>query len=159
MKKSRYRPKRMRPKASEALGPIAGSFPMSQERAAIATAWHIALDQIKRGAGRRKEVEMVADALNLSLMLCERGHFPHLINFIKEAQEHFVGWLDCGPRRGNWRMSGEPLDASCTAFLVLDVQIATASTEDILSSQEEIQRRIMHGEVSSGKGDAVQRAA
>jgi hypothetical protein len=132
---------------------------MSHERAAIATAWHIALDQIKRGAGRRKEVEMVADALNLALLLCERGHFPHLIDFIKEAQELFVGWLDCGPRRGDWRMSGDPLDASCAAFQVLDAQISTASTEDILSSQEEIHQRVVQGEVSSGEGDTMQRTA
>lgn len=132
---------------------------MSQERTSIATAWHIALDQIKRGTGQRNEVEMVADALNLALILCERGHFPHLIEIVKEAQEAFVVWLDDGPRRGNWRMSGEPLDASCTAIQVLDAQIATASTEDILASQQEIQRRIMQGEVSSGSGNTMLQAA
>ncbi|MBR8173136.1 hypothetical protein KDX27_36180 [Burkholderia cenocepacia] len=70
---------------------------MSQERISIATAWHIALDQIKRGSGRRNEVEIVADALNLALILCERGHFPHLIDIVKEAQDSFVGWLVLRP--------------------------------------------------------------
>ncbi|HDR9756577.1 hypothetical protein KDX16_16650 [Burkholderia vietnamiensis] len=159
MKKRGIGRKRTAPKASRALAPIIGSFPMSQERISIATAWHIALDQIKRGTGRRTEVEMVADALNLALILCERGHFPHLIEIVKEAQEAFVGWLDSGPRRGNWRMSGEPLAASCTAIAVLDAQIATAPTEDILLSQQEIQRRIMQGDVHSGHDKKMQQAA
>jgi hypothetical protein len=56
-------------------------------------------------------------------------------------------------------MIGEPLDASCTAIRVLDAQIATASTEDILLSQQEIQRRILQGEVNSGSDNTMHQAA
>jgi hypothetical protein len=95
MKKRGNGRKRTPSKASRALAPIIESFPMSEERRSIATAWHIALDQIKRGTGRRNEVEMVADALNLALILCERGHFPHLIDVLKEAQQAlWAGWTE-----------------------------------------------------------------
>lgn len=144
---------------SRALAPIIGSFPMSAERRNIATAWHIAFDQVKRGVGRRPEVELVADALNLALILCERQHFNHLIDDVKKAQDAFVDWLDTGPRRGNWRMSGAPFDACCLAIQVLDAQIATAPANDIFQAQEEIRRRIMNGDVTSGNETSIAQAA
>ncbi|ERJ38590.1 hypothetical protein L810_6807 [Burkholderia sp. AU4i] len=42
---------------------------------------------------------------------------------------------------------------------MLDAQIATAPTEDILLSQQEIQRRIMQGDVNSGQDNKMQQAA
>ncbi len=113
----------------------------------VGLAYHLALEEMRRGRGTDAAMNQLAYALNLALVLCELGFGPEQEARIHRAQE-FLEHAVVGGRQGRrWHVSEEAYRAICPALEVHDQQIETATHADIRRAEEKIKERLAAGDV------------
>ncbi len=113
----------------------------------LGIAYHQALDAMAKGASSEQDWCVVVCALNVGLMLCERG-------IGDEYEQDFIAALDGAfraklraVRTGVWRFDGDAMQAIRHAFAVHDEQIKITTKLEMRDALVEVRRRIDVGNV------------
>lgn len=113
----------------------------------VELAYHLALEEMRKGRGTDTGMNQLAYALNLSLVLCELGFGPEQEACIHRAQECLVRMGAAGRRGGRWSVDDEMYRAIGPALEVHDQQVESATQADIRIAEETIKARLAAGDV------------
>jgi hypothetical protein len=113
----------------------------------VELAYHLALEEMRKGRGTDTGMNQLAYALNLALVLCELGFGPEQEACIHRAQECLVRMGAEGRRGGRWHVDEELYRSIGAALEVHDQQIESATQAEIRIAEETIKARLAEGEV------------
>ena len=157
------RPKKPRAKAYRQR-PVSfngGLFSIAQKHAAIedskpiqgedqtdlSTAYWLAFDAMLRSSSREEDWCVVVCALNVAMVLTERGFGTDFEpDIIKALDGAFRASIRAG-HTGKWRFDGEAINAIREALFIHDQQIELATKEEMRSALKEVHSRIDSGMV------------
>ncbi|MEX3960237.1 hypothetical protein [Trinickia sp. EG282A] len=113
----------------------------------VGLAYHLALEEMRKGRGTDTGMNQLAYALNLALVLCEQGFGPEQESCIHRAQECLVRMGAEGRRGVRWHVDEEMYRAIGAALEVHDQQVESATQADIRIAEETIKARLAAGDV------------
>lgn len=145
-KRSRYRPYRTDRSAwAHALG-------MQQQLTddqltELGMAVHTCIERMRTGHGIELDWHTLAAAVNVSLVLCERGIGAEYIDDVKNAQDALLNILDRQRRTGRWAFDGSAYVALTRAVELHEAQLAAVTRDGARAAMLEVRRRVDRGEV------------
>jgi hypothetical protein len=119
----------------------------------LSLAYRISFQAMRTGHGSEQAWSTLACALNVSLLLAERGNLAGNIDCIKAAQEALMSSLERASRLGRWGFNGDEMKTVMRAVAIHDEQIETTTRAEISAALQEVHRRVMAGEVLNGGGE------
>ena len=102
---------------------------------------------LSRGAGLENHVHTLASAINVALVLTERGTGLEFQADIIAAQEALVRTIERGRCTGRWGMDGPALVAIGRALDVYEAQLAAVPCVEARAAVREVTRRVQQGHV------------
>lgn len=145
-KRSRYRPYRTDRSAwAHALG-------MQQQLTddqltELGMAVHTCIERMRTGHGIELDWHTLAAAVNVSLVLCERGIGAEYLGDVKNAQDALLNILDRQRRTGRWAFDGSAYVALTRAVELHEAQLAAVTRDGARAAMLEVRRRVDRGEV------------
>ncbi|KND62350.1 Phage protein [Candidatus Burkholderia verschuerenii] len=113
----------------------------------VGLAYHLALEEMKKGRGTDTGMNQLVYALNLALVLCELGFGAEQGACIHHAQECLVRMGAEGRRGDRWNVDEDVYRAIGAALEVHDQQVGSATQADIRIAEETIKARLAAGDV------------
>jgi len=111
----------------------------------LGIAYHVALDEMCKGRGTEEHWSTVACALNIALVLTERGYGGSFTPAVKDALGGVVRARDRARKCGTWGFDGEGLNSIRRAFELHDEQMRIAPKSVVRNALMEVHRRIDAG--------------
>jgi hypothetical protein len=111
----------------------------------LGIAYHVALDEMLHGRGTEEHWSTVVCALNLTLVLAERGFGAALMPVAKSALDGAVRARDRARTCGRWGLDGDAKNDMSTALALHDEQMRLATKRHVLDAIAEVHRRIDGG--------------
>lgn len=145
-KRSKYRPYRTDRSAwAQAIG-------MQQQltddqRTDLGMAVHTCIERMRTGNGIELDWHTLAAAVNVSLVLCERGIGADYLDDIKTAQDALIEILERHRKTGRWAFSGSAYTALARAVEIHEAQLAAITRDSARAAMLEVRRRVDRGEV------------
>ena len=145
-KRSKYRPYRVDRSAwSHCVG-------MQQQltddqRTDLGVAVHTSIERLRTGNGIELDWHTLAAAVNVSLVLCERGVGAEYLDDIKTAMDALVEIHDRHRRTGKWAFHGSGYVALTRAVEIHEAQIGAVTRDGARAAMLEVRRRVELGEV------------
>lgn len=145
-KRSKYRPYRTDRSAwAQAIG-------MQQQltddqRTDLGMAVHTCIERMRTGNGIELDWHTLAAAVNVSLVLCERGIGADYLDDIKAAQDALIEILERHRRTGKWAFHGAGYVALARAVEIHEAQLAAITRDSARAAMLEVRRRVDRGEV------------
>ena len=108
-----------------------------------------ALDAIVSGRGNELQWSTLASAVNVSLLLAERGICSESLSIIKLAQDGLIMIKRRYELHGDWRMniSHHIRQSIIAAIKIYDEQCRIATRAELSNALREIYRRVQEGEI------------
>lgn len=101
-----YRPKPVNPGAFATA--IIGTYPLAEDQQRdLSLAYRCAFQALRMGAGTEETANTVACALNIAMVLAERGSYCLHMEEIKAAQAGLMRCKERAARLGRWALDGE----------------------------------------------------
>ncbi|MFA6904359.1 MAG: hypothetical protein WC236_14890 [Gallionellaceae bacterium] len=113
----------------------------------LGIAYRASLEAMLNGKGDDQAFNTLACALNIALVLCERGIGEEFIPTIKHAQNCLINCRERAARFNNWSFTADEARTILKAFAIHDEQIPLATKKEIVFSLDEVRRRIEQNEV------------
>lgn len=113
----------------------------------LGIAYRASLQVIISGKGDEQAWSTLACAINISLILCERGLGEEFIPTIKHAQDGLIACRERGLRFNNWSFTADEARTILRTFAIHDEQITLATKKEIVYALGEVRRRIEQNEV------------
>lgn len=145
-KRSKYRPYRTDRSAwAQAIG-------MQQQltddqRTDLGMAVHTCIERMRTGNGIELDWHTLAAAVNVSLVLCERGIGADYLDDIKAAQDALIEILERHRRTGKWAFHGAGYVALARAVEIHEAQLAAITRDSARAAMLEVRKRVDRGEV------------
>lgn len=116
----------------------------------LGMAVHTCIERMRTGHGIELDWHTLAAAVNVSLVLCERGIGMELLEDIKTAQDALIEILQRHHRTGKWSFHGSAYVAIARAVEIHEAQIGTVTRDGARAAMLEVRRRVDKGEVLNG---------
>lgn len=113
----------------------------------LGMAVHTCVECLRTGHGTERDWHTLAAAVNVSLVLCERGIGPEYLNDVKTAQDALLHILDRHRRTGQWAFDGSAYVALTRAVQLHEAQLASITRDSARAAMLEVRRRIGRGQV------------
>lgn len=113
----------------------------------LTLAVRVAAQALRSGAGVEHHVHTLASAVNVALVLCERGAGHEFQNVIIAGQTALVRTIERGRRTGRWGFDGPALAEVDAAIAVYEAQLAAVPCITALDAVREVTRRVNQGHV------------
>lgn len=145
-KRSKYRPYRCDPGAwAHAIGM---TQPMTDDQLTdLGMAVHTSIERMRIGHGIELDWHTLAAAVNVSLVLCERGIGAEYLDDIKTAQDALIDILERHRRTGRWAFHGSGYVALARAVQIHEAQLANITRDSARAAMLEVRKRVDRGEV------------
>lgn len=108
---------------------------------------HTCIERLRTGHGIELDWHTLAAAVNVSLILCERGVGAEYIDDIKTAQDALIEILERQRRTGRWAFHGAGYTALARAVEIHEAQLAAVTRDGARAAMMEVRRRVDRGEV------------
>lgn len=102
---------------------------------------------LRSGVGVEQHVHALASAINLALVLSERGTGREFQNEIITAQTALVRTIERGKRTGRWGFDGPALAEVDRALAIYEAQLAAVPCVEARDAVREVTRRVNQGHV------------
>lgn len=106
-----------------------------------------AAQALRCGVGVEHHVHTLASAVNVALVLCERGAGHEFQNVIITGQTALVRTIERGRRTGRWGFDGPALAEVDAALAVYEAQLAAVPCIAARDAVREVTRRVNQGHV------------
>lgn len=113
----------------------------------LGMAVHTCIERLRTGNGIEIDWHTLAAAVNVSLVLCERGIGAEYIDDVKNAQDALLNILDRQRRTGRWAFDGSAYVALTRAVELHEAQLAAVTRDGARAAMLEVRRRVDRGEV------------
>jgi hypothetical protein len=126
--------------------------PLSEtEQKDIRTAYWLHFGALTQGEANETAWMFVVTALNIGVMLCERGIGPELLPELIRAQEGAFRAHLRAKNGASYRLDGDGIVAIRAALLSHELQLEHATHADMDWADQEMRRRMMAGDTFSGE--------
>lgn len=103
---------------------------------------HDAMSRLTRGAGTRADWQTVADAINMTIVLCERGYgLPEWVDDVTKARDAMKAARDRHKQGKALLFRGEEITAINDALALHDQQIEVALVKDVEWALDDVAKR------------------
>lgn len=145
-KKSKYRPYRRDPGAwVQAIGM---AQPMTDDQLRdLGMAVHTSIERLRLGHGIELDFHTLAAAINVSLVLSERGVGAEYLGDVTTAQDALIRMLERQRTTGRWAFDGPAYVALARAIELHEAQLETITRDGARAAMIEVRRRVDRGEV------------
>lgn len=144
----RYDPNRLFRSVSASQARKSDARPLIQSQTTdIGLAYHLSFDAIKGGYATEEMWSNLACAMNIALILAEKGIGEPHIEDIKLAQDALMRAKGRGEKSGSWGLDGDGMRDLHLAITVHDAQMEAATKSDVRFAINEVRRRMEAGEV------------
>lgn len=113
----------------------------------LTLAVRVAAQAMRSGAGMECHVDTLASAVNVALILCERGAGKEYEPAIIAAQTALMRTIERGKRTGRWGFDGPALAEVDTALAIYEAQLAAVPRIAARDAVREVTRRLNQGHV------------
>lgn len=113
----------------------------------LGMAVHISIERMRIGQGIELDWHTLAAAVNVSLILCERGVGAQYLDDIKTAADALVEIHERKRRTGKWAFHGAGYIALARAVEIHEAQLAAITRDSAREAMLEVRRRVDRGEV------------
>lgn len=113
----------------------------------LGMAVHTCIERLRTGHGIELDWHTLAAAVNVSLVLCERGIGPEYLDDIKTAQDALIEILERHRKTGRWGFHGAGYVALTHAVAIHEAQLANITHDSARAALLEVRRRVDRGEV------------
>jgi hypothetical protein len=117
------------------------------QRVDLGVAVHTSIERIRLGEGIELDWHTLAAAVNVSLVLCERGVGGEYLDDVKRAQDALIEIHQRHQRTGRWAFSGGAYIALARAVELHEAQLAAITRDGARAAMLEVRRRVERGEV------------
>ncbi|MBC8641587.1 hypothetical protein IAG25_32710 [Caballeronia sp. EK] len=107
----------------------------------------MALREVRDGRGTDAAMGRLAEALNVAMVLCDRGFGLDEMAFIKAAQSELVAAEGPSRQAGRWFLSDRAYNAICTALEIHDQQLELATEAEVQGASVTVKSLAAAGEV------------
>lgn len=118
-----------------------------EQRTDLGMAVHISIERLRTGHGIELDWHTLAAAVNVSLVLCERGVGAEYLDDVKTAQDALIEILERQRRTGRWVFHGSGYVALTHAVAIHEAQLASITRDSARAAMLEVRRRVDRGEV------------
>lgn len=136
------------------LDPTAGMHAIAMQHAMaddqlrdLGMAVHTCIERMRTGHGVELDFHTLAAAVNVSLVLCERGIGAEYLDDIKAAQGALLDILARHRKKGQWAFDGPGYVALVRAIEIHEAHLANITRDSARAAMLEVRRRIHRGEV------------
>lgn len=145
-KRSKYRPYRSDPGAwAQAIGM---TQPMADDQLRdLGMAVHTSIERLRIGKGIEMDFHTLAAAVNVSLVLCERGIGAEYLGDVTTAQDALIRILERQRATGRWAFDGPAYVALARAVELHEAQLETITRDGARAALLEVRRRVDRGQV------------
>jgi hypothetical protein len=112
----------------------------------LGMAVHTCIERLRTGHGIELDWHTLAAAVNVSLVLCERGVGGEHLDAIKAAQDALIDILERQRRTGRWAFTGAAYTALAHAVAIHEAQLAAITRDGARAAMLEVRRRVERGE-------------
>lgn len=145
-KRSKYRPYRV--DAGAGLHAIAMQHGMADDQLRdLGMAVHTSIERLRIGHGIELDWHTLAAAVNVSLVLCERGIGPDYLGDVITAQQALMRIHERQRATGRWAFDGPAYVALARAVELHEAQLQTITRDGARAAMLEVRRRVDRGEV------------
>lgn len=113
----------------------------------LGMAVHTCIERLRTGHGIELDWHTLAAAVNVSLVLCERGIGPEYLDDIKTAMDALIEILERHRRTGRWAFHGSGYTALTHAVQIHEAQLASITRDSARAAMLEVRRRVDRGDV------------
>lgn len=113
----------------------------------LGMAIHTSIERMRTGHGIELDWHTLAAAVNVSLVLCERGIGPEYLDDIKTAQDALIEILERHRKTGRWVFHGVGYVALTRAVEIHEAQLGAITRDSARAAMLEVRRRVDRGEV------------
>lgn len=122
--------------------------PLTQDqRDDLGLAVHLSLERVRTGNGAELDFHTLAAAVNVSLVLCERGIGPEYLPDVTAAQDALVRMLERQRKTGRWGFDGQGYTTLARAVELHEAQVGGITRDGARAAMLEVRRRVDRGEV------------
>lgn len=123
----------------------------------LGLAVHAAIERMRIGHGIEQDFHTLAAAVNVSLILCERGVGAEHLGTVTAAQDALVRVWARGNETRRWAFDGSGLQAVNAAVALHEQQIAAVPRTECRDAMLECRRRVVRGDVLNAKSTGAAR--
>ena len=105
------------------------------------------LEALRTGKADATAFHNLASAVNVSMVLAERGLGEDYSELIGGAQQAMVRLKGNGDRKGRWLLDGPNLNALKWWLEVYESQLEVVSQQEAMDALEEVDRRVRRGQI------------
>ncbi len=120
------------------------------QKQTIGLALRTLLEALRLGKADEHAFHNLAAAVNVSLVLCERGIGEEYLDLVKRAQDALLRLYQRGRQSGRWVMDGPGLNDLREAIDLHEQHLALVSRAEAANAMREVMRRINRGDVFEG---------
>lgn len=113
----------------------------------LGMAVHVCIERLRTGGGIELDWHTLAAAVNVSLVLCERGIGAEYLDDIKIAQDALIEILERHRRTGRWAFHGSGYVALTRAVEIHEAQLTGITRDSARAAMMEVRRRVDRGDV------------
>lgn len=113
----------------------------------LGMAVHTCIERMRTGHGIELDWHTLAAAVNVSLVLCERGIGAEYLDDIKTAQDALIEILERHRKTGRWAFHGSGYVALVRAVQIHEAQLANITRDSARAAMLEVRKRVDRGEV------------
>jgi hypothetical protein len=122
--------------------------PLTQEQIDdLGRAVHLAIERLRIGQPIEGDWHTLAAAVNVSMVLCERGVGEEYLPDILAAQDALLRIFDRHGNTGRWAFDGPAYTALTRAVEIHEAQAAAITRDGARAAMLEVRRRAARGEV------------
>jgi hypothetical protein len=108
---------------------------------------HTCIERLRTGHGVELDWHTLAAAVNVSLVLCERGVGSEYLVDVTTAQDALIRILERQRTTGQWAFDGPAYVALARAVELHEAQLQTITRDGARAAMMEVRRRVDRGEV------------
>ena len=116
------------------------------QRTDLGLAVHACIERLRTGNGIELDWHTLAAAVNVSLVLAEKGVGDEHLEDIKLAQDALIEILGRHRRTGRWAFTGSGYVALARAVEIHEAQLASVTRDGARAAMLEVRRRVERGE-------------
>lgn len=117
------------------------------QRDVLGLAVHTCIERLRTGNGIEMDWHTLAAAVNVSLVLCERGIGPEYLDEVRAAQDALIRMLERQRKTGRWAFDGNAYTTLARAVDLHEAQLAAITRDGARAAMLEVRRRVDRGEV------------
>lgn len=123
---------------------ISGMRPLGGAGTNIRIGYHLAMQNLTKGSGTLRDWQDIADALNVGIVLAERGLEKEYLPELKKATYAHLELRDRFKKTGRMIYRAEEMTAINEALEIHDAQMEASVVKDVELAVAEVNKRLKH---------------